>query len=690
MRLGLLIRYKLLHEARLGFAISMCKSGPPTLWAIAAIEEGWLSSLRESKNWLHDQLKGRGPDRFGNVWSPDYWYEIRNRPDTFKRWIKMASNHAKLQHEVQTHWREWHHDFLQHIIENGYSLPFPWPMGKNVADSGDGCLLCHKTFRNRAAWAVHAFKVHGRVNDKRQLVFGTRCEACMREFISEDRLQRHLNYKTKCAVKLRHEGLVFPLQPGINSVGQRRPPAFPIPVMPAEGPQREWQPQLQQDWSNGILDDFEEEIFNCLLRMKPNIRFQEAVEEIKQLFGQSSHAFTDLQRTFEHFKCDIISVWNEHREDGEHVTTAFVEDLMMWISKKLHLRWFFSEEECATLPDGDALREAAWNYCSTMSEQDDHIQWRCDHPIPRFGHLQLVMIHLFAGEKREGDLQDALNSIPMPDKYSVVILAVDIIFDSVRGDLSNKKTQERWLSYIRRGFVLAMFAGPPCESWSRSRQQGGIPEFTYGDGGPRIIRSSERPLGLPALKPREVLQLKLANCLLLFALSAFFEMARIGRFAMLEHPSCPTDEGERWISSIWRLYVVKALQRHPWVQTAHIMQGHFGAASPKPTTLLFAMGQCFDVVEALRAGRTTQQLPKALAMGKTGKGGEFATASLKNYPSGLCGALSGVLHRWICCFVTDDAFDAVDQGGFAEFLQYVQNLQIHFNFVAQRGADFAR
>ena len=668
----------------------MSKSGPPALWTLAAVEGAWLSSLRGSRDWLHDQLKGGGPDRFGNPWNPDYWTEIQQQPERFKRWIKKASSHSRQQHALLTYWQEWHHDFLTQLIQSGYRIPFPWPKGSDIGDKGDACLRCHRTFANKAAWSVHAFKKHRRVNDKRPLIYGTRCEACMKEFTSQDRLQRHLNYKTSCAVRLRHEGLLVDIQPGINSKSQRRPEAFPKPVMRTAGPQRNWEPLEHQEWTDGILDDFEEELFDCIQGWGPRIDFLKAVEHLKAVFEGSEYAFSDLRKTFDHFKNDVLRIWEEHREDAEHITTDFLRDIVTWVDKRLNIRWFFTEDECTTLPGNDELRAAAWDHSCGRRAEDDHAVWYCEIPVPKFGFHQLVVLHLFAGEKRDGDLQDALHGMVAPSGYSVVILAVDIIFDSVRADLSVKSNQERWLNYIRRGFVLAIFAGPPCESWSRSRQSGGIPELTSGDGGPRTIRSAARPLGLTSLRPREVLQLRLANCLLMFTLSAFLEMTLLGRFAMIEHPACPSDEGERWIASIWRLYVVQVLQNHPWVQCVNIMQGHYGAKSPKPTTLLFAIGRDIDVSRELLERRTSQTLPKALKMGRTGKGEEFATASLKNYPSGLCRALAGILNKWILTFVRGHESTPNDRHDFGLFLDFVQNLEIHFNFVAQRGADFAQ
>ena len=109
-----------------------------------------------------------------------------------------------------------------------------------------------------------------------------------------------------------------------------------------------------------------------------------------------------------------------------------------------------------------------------------------------------------------------------------------------------------------------------------------------------------------------------------------------------------------------------------------------------PQTLLFAIGQCFDVEKALYARRVTHTLPKALVMGKGGDGGEYSTSALKNYPPGLCRALSGILEQWMGMYVQQHFVPTMDESGFTSFLQFVQNLQIHFNFSAMRGADFAQ
>ena len=678
-----------LHESKLSFAISIVKSGPRLLWTLAAAEEQWLSSLRESKHWLHQQLKGNGPDRCGALWNPNYLEELTFRPDGFKRWLRRASEHAKIQHRIQTHWCEWHHEFLYLMTQHGLQLPFPWPKGNDLDtdNRAEACLSCHRIFANRASWSVHAFKVHQRTNDKRDLIHSTRCEACMREYRSLDRLQRHLNHSTRCAVQLRQAGLFFPLQPGINSNAQKQPNGFPIPILPSAGPQRDW-PQLQgMEWNNGIIDEFVETLLNCAQALRRADNFLFSVERFKEIFRNSSWAFSDLVKTFQFFCRETREHWEDVRE-VDTLPLNLLDDVLIWIERRLTLQWFFSEEECRTLPNADELRTAAWKYCDEKARSDLEGRWEADCTIPRFGTRQLTFLHFFAGELRPGDLQDALGEIDIPCGFTRVIIAVDIIYDAVRGDLTVKATQDKWTTYIRRGLIDALFSGPPCESWSKSRVNGGIPEGAPGDGGPRVIRLASRPQGLASLRVREASQVLLANILLLYTLTAFFEMLLQGKFAMVEHPATPSNDDEQWLPSIWRLLINRYLRCHPGVRTALIFQGHFGAKSPKPTMLMFACGDKLPVENILFENRVTSVLPRALKMGLTD--GEYATASLKNYPTGLCRALAQVLQTWLFLHAKHlDSETTIAPEELLRFTEFVQLLRVNFNFAAQRGADCA-
>ena len=686
---GLASPLQLLTEARLSYVISVCKSGPSLLWSLAAAEKDWIYSVRENKEWLHAQLKGEGPDRFGTLWAPDYNKEIVDRPNVFKRWIRKASKHAILQHRLNCQWREWHHDFLLQLIDSGYSLAFPWPTGEQLEARAttDACLLCHRVFVSRAAWSVHAFKCHGRINDKRQLVHGSRCEVCMKEFTSEARLQRHLNYKTSCAVQLRRDGIFFEPPPGINSSSQRTTVDFPMPVLRTQGPHRQWQVPHAQEWDTGILDDVEEDLLNCALELPRGGDFLTEVEAFKNVLQRRWYSTRELFKTFKHFHGEMKLRWEDLREE-ENLPYSILEDILVWVEKHLHIRWFFTEQECEQLPGAEDLREAAWNFSCGKNAEEDGARWYTNMVVPRFGFRQLVFLHFFAGEQRCGDLQDALSRIQIPDGHTRVILSVDIIYDPVRADLSVRATQNRWIHFIKCGYITAFFAGPPCESWSRSRKSGGIPDVCQGDNGPRLLRLASRPQGLQSLRNRELSQLLLANSLLLFVIRAYLEMLLQGKFAMLEHPAEPAIEEERYLPSIWKLYVLQVLGKHPMSQLVTVFQGHFNACSPKPTSLLFGCGQNISATSILEKSRTQSVLPKALQMGR--QNGEYATAALKNYPAAMCGALARVLEEWLRTSFDQNSADPISHDrDFNEFLGYVENLVQNFNFEAQQGADCA-
>ena len=677
-----------LHEARLSFATSAVCNGPPQLWTLAAAESNWLRGLRESKCWMHDQLRGCGPDRMGAMWNPDYLEEMSRRPQSFKRWIRRAAEHGRLQHRLQTYWSEWHHSYLLQLIQAGLNIDFPWPEGesRNDGDRAEACLKCHRVFGSRAAWAVHAFKCHGRTNDKRALIHTTRCEVCMKEFRSRDRLQRHLNYKLECAVQLRQAGLIFPIGPGINSGEGASKDVFPTPVLASAGPQRIWGEPAAEEWSDGVVEDFMEALFDCAESLDPSLDFDDIVQAFREVFANSDSAFSDLRFTFGKFRSECAAHWDTIRGDNT-IRLAILDDALLWIERHLHIRWFFSEEECKSLPGAEELREAAWKFCNGRKCEQRTGAWKTFCKIPRFGYRQLTFLHFFSGESRAGDLQEAIGRIAIPSGYTRVVIAVDIIYDAVRADLTVRATQDKWISYIRQGLVDAVFSGPPCESWSKSRMNGGLPETEGGDGGPRVIRVAERPQGLMSLRIREVNQLILANVLLLFTMSAFLEILLIGKFGMVEHPAAPTDPREKWLPSIWKLFVVQCLQAHPGTRSVVVQQGYYGARSPKPTCLMFACGEGIDVEEILWRNRTCNSLPQALQMGKVN--GEFATAALKNYPPDLCSAISSVLEEWIEQHVKDTATSNVDHPALLEFREYVQNLLVNFNYAAQRGADFA-
>ncbi|CAK9050651.1 unnamed protein product, partial [Durusdinium trenchii] len=118
----------------------------------------------------------------------------------------------------------------------------------------------------------------------------------------------------------------------------------------------------------------------------------------------------------------------------------------------------------------------------------------------------------------------------------------------------------------------------------------------------------------------------------------------------------------------------------PQCDKVEILQGHFGGITPKPTTL-FIINGAQDNAGLLHSLRTTS-LPKEAALGRD-EAGNWKTAALKEYPSGLCNAL--------CCIVEEGQAmhgqEATDDIPVA-FLETIGELTKDFDYSAERGLDF--
>ena len=206
-----------------------------------------------------------------------------------------------------------------------------------------------------------------------------------------------------------------------------------------------------------------------------------------------------------------------------------------------------------------------------------------------------------------------------------------------------------------------------------------------------MVRTEEAPEGLFAMTAPEQQQVLLGNRLLCFIMLAFVHMLRISRFAMVEHPASSAAASEAWLASIWFLFLTKVNQANEFVWKVDIYQGLFGAKSPKPTSLLFSVGPSIDVRAILEKGQTVEEMPRQLEMGWDRQAGEYQTASLKNYPGGLCAAISCVCQQWLECYLPEvppsDA-DPLYSSSISKFVHFTENLERRFNFSAQRGSDY--
>ena len=528
-------------------------------------------------------------------------------------------------------------------------------------------------------WRYPSTCLHGSLHGIRQGEGGgAPCgTTILREYGTSERLQNHLTYSSRCAALIKRHLEPVPLRPGRNNTRRDRDPPLAIPVLQTEGPCRLWNTEDGENDEEGIDLELIEQLMDVLERnferdpeKVADITIAELVTHYKNALCTTWADFGTVRHTVKRFREEAL----QDADDRDIRAMSLVQDL-------LRLRWFFTDEDLekleVDLPDA-SLRENAWRYCQAAKKSPS---WNVKAFKPSIIFRDFVIVHLFSGERRENDLESYLNQIEAPKNSIKVILSVDIIYDHQRANLANGSVQRQWINFILNGLIAILYVGPPCESWSAARALGGIAGYTAGDGGPRALRTTEYPYGLPAMKVKEALQIQIANVLLTFSLMAMLCMATVGRMGVLEHPA-PSDEA--WIASTWKLQITRILTAHPAFRQYLIYQGVYGGHSPKPTTLLICADDHDEVAEILRFHAQTA-MPQALRMGKDSSTGCFNTAKLKNYPPLLCKALAALAEGW-----GQRNFRMGVHGVSHEpFLAYVERLRRHFNESAAMGPDYA-
>ena len=250
--------------------------------------------------------------------------------------------------------------------------------------------------------------------------------------------------------------------------------------------------------------------------------------------------------------------------------------------------------------------------------------------IPRITYRERVILHAFSGRRRAGDFQFFVEHIVEQNPaVAFVVLSVDIVIDPVWGNVANPKTK---LDAARRGLVRAFIGGPPCETWSIEAI--GPQNSVRHTRAPRILRTSASLWGLRSTSLREKSQLMVGRELLMFSFQLVAILACTSGFAVLEHPSEPS---EKEAASIWKLPTAQFLLNLPCVQRLEFSQGLMGAFSKKPATLMTL--NLPDLMRTLHCHRVTSLIPRGGSIGLSNDG-TFKTGGLKEYPPALCLALA--------------------------------------------------
>lgn len=152
----------------------------------------------------------------------------------------------------------------------------------------------------------------------------------------------------------------------------------------------------------------------------------------------------------------------------------------------------------------------------------DEARPRCHNwaPLPQPMPVEKIILHLFSGRRRRGDLQCYLAQFHDTDHHGpIVTVSVDIVCDLVWGDVTRPDTRAFWIEAIKKGWVCAATAGPPCETWTVARHRHDIEAC-----GPRPVRSHDDLWGFESMRLSEARQVLVGNELLAFSIETFLAM----------------------------------------------------------------------------------------------------------------------------------------------------------------------
>ena len=278
----------------------------------------------------------------------------------------------------------------------------------------------------------------------------------------------------------------------------------------------------------------------------------------------------------------------------------------------------------------------------------EQVRWQDLPPDPQVPFIEglmprptFIIVHLFAGRRRDTDLHSWLNQWAHRRNIGLTILSLDTAISPVLGNLDSKaETWERLQELYLQGYVAATISGHPCETFSSARWTEPPPELRY-QRWPRPLRTALRLFGLDHRKLRELRQTKLGSAFFLQTVWTLACHVVFGGLFLEEHPGLPREEHH---PSIWKSAILQLFRRHPDVRWYEIGQWRFGASTTKPLTL--RMPHFLNDLYVHADPHAVR--PRSAAIGVDANG-QFRTACHKEYPcrlsAGFANAVAMQLQR---------------------------------------------
>ncbi|CAK0898424.1 unnamed protein product, partial [Prorocentrum cordatum] len=283
--------------------------------------------------------------------------------------------------------------------------------------------------------------------------------------------------------------------------------------------------------------------------------------------------------------------------------------------------WLGRQSSCrAAPPSPSGYSVAEWLEAVRRAKRDDE--------------RAMVAMHLFAGRRRRGDVQEVVERLAMERSLRVLFLSADLL-DDPRWDLASPPTFSALMELCEGGWVDVVLGGPPCSTWSRARYNRRRP-------GPPPVRSRRCPWGLPGLRAWEAARVAESNTLTLNLLALCEACGQSDGAFLIEHPE---DPGQAPYPPIWNTTEMQDFETRRSSQRARLDQCMLGGRTKKPTCLSGALQGLKDLDELRCDGPHAHET----AEGKLADG-TFRTSPLAQYPEGMCEALGALIVQTLAIF----------------------------------------
>ena len=392
------------------------------------------------------------------------------------------------------------------------------------------CQTCDASFASYKALCTHVYKVHQVVNVAHRYAWGSRCQACLKQFHSNVQLIHHLKYfHTGCLIRL-----IFSINPmddqelatnveeqckmRVALRKQQRCSQHKQPVIRASGPLRPWPwdrvnelvrqdtrdlPQIHADaltiWREEVIESLDctdlPRTFEAISQVPYHAEFAAQVQaEFTALHLAMKIAPSPFHAEKQLILQEAIGLW----QNDAHVPStryAVQVDIRQALASlhQVRIQQVATTDMPSVSTRRDQLQDDLWNDL-TVPVQIHHqldvlhhrtYQWVTPEPV-RFTQTP-VCLYVYSGRRRDGDFQQYAEQYIDMLQLTARVLLIDLAL-SDHHDATSESLVGTLLRWMRGGAVAGLLVAPPCETWSEARN---LPGTTSAC--PRPIRTADQP-----------------------------------------------------------------------------------------------------------------------------------------------------------------------------------------------------